>query len=134
MTLAKLSRSGTLALGISAMTMLAALPPAAARAPLLDDRRGVLTLAPVLEKVTPAVVNIAVMTRVTVEENPLLKDPFFRKFFWPARHGKGAATEACAGGRIRRRHRRRQGARGYEPPRCQRRRAHRGHRQGWPPT
>jgi serine protease Do/serine protease DegQ len=61
--------------------MLATLQPAVARAPLVDDSRGVLTLAPVLEKVTPAVVNIAVLTRVTAEENPLLKDPFFRRFF-----------------------------------------------------
>jgi serine protease DegQ len=52
-----------------------------ARSPLLDDNRGVLTLAPMLEQVTPAVVNIAVVTRVAAEDNPLLKDPFFRKFF-----------------------------------------------------
>jgi Do/DeqQ family serine protease len=54
--------------------------PSEARAPLLDESRGVLTVAPMLEQVTPAVVNIAVITR-TVEENPLLKDPFFRRYF-----------------------------------------------------
>jgi serine protease Do/serine protease DegQ len=38
------------------------------------------SLAPMLKKVTPAVVNIA--TRGTVQqENPLLNDPFFRRFF-----------------------------------------------------
>ena len=52
-----------------------------ARAPLLDASRGVLTLAPMLEQVTPAVVNIAVVLRSEADETPLLKDPFFRKFF-----------------------------------------------------
>jgi serine protease Do/serine protease DegQ len=54
---------------------------ASARAPLLDESWGVLTLAPMLEQVTPAVVNIAVVLRSAADENPLLKEPFFRKFF-----------------------------------------------------
>jgi Do/DeqQ family serine protease len=39
------------------------------------------TLAPVLNQVTPAVVNIAVMSRSPEEDNPLFQDPFFRRFF-----------------------------------------------------
>jgi Do/DeqQ family serine protease len=39
------------------------------------------TLAPILEKVTPAVVNIAVLQKSPEEQNPLLRDPFFRRFF-----------------------------------------------------
>lgn len=39
------------------------------------------TLAPMLEKVTPAVVNIATRGHVNVRENPLFSDPFFRHFF-----------------------------------------------------
>lgn len=39
------------------------------------------TLAPVLSQVTPAVVNIAVLTRSPEEDNPLFQDPFFRRFF-----------------------------------------------------
>jgi Do/DeqQ family serine protease len=54
----------------------AALPPAVGEAP-------VPTLAPMIKRVSPAVVNIA--TRGTVRErspqNPLLEDPFFRRFF-----------------------------------------------------
>jgi Do/DeqQ family serine protease len=42
---------------------------------------GVPTLAPVLEKVTPAVVNIAVLQKSPEDENPMLRDPFFRRFF-----------------------------------------------------
>ena len=39
------------------------------------------SLAPVLERSTPAVVNIFTRTRVKVQANPLLNDPFFRRFF-----------------------------------------------------
>ena len=54
----------------------AAMPPAVGDTPLP-------TLAPMIKKVSPAVVNIA--TRGTIRErgaqNPLLDDPFFRRFF-----------------------------------------------------
>ncbi|TCV68680.1 DegQ family serine endoprotease [Neorhizobium sp. S3-V5DH] len=39
------------------------------------------TLAPMLERVTPAVVNIAVVSRAPVQDNPLYGDPNFRRFF-----------------------------------------------------
>jgi Trypsin-like serine proteases, typically periplasmic, contain C-terminal PDZ domain len=39
------------------------------------------TLAPVLDRVTPAVVNISVVSRSPAADNPLLRDPFFRRFF-----------------------------------------------------
>ncbi len=48
---------------------------------LLDQARGVLTVAPVIEVASPAVVNVAVRTRVPEVSNPLLNDPFFRRFF-----------------------------------------------------
>lgn len=48
--------------------------------PLQDDN-GLPTLAPVMERVTPAVVNIGVTSRSSVDENPLFRDPFFRRFF-----------------------------------------------------
>src|SRR5437762_1481914 len=47
----------------------------------LPMRDGMPTLAPILEKVTPAVVNIAVLQRSPEQENPLMRDPFFRRFF-----------------------------------------------------
>jgi Do/DeqQ family serine protease len=54
----------------------AALPPAVGETPMP-------TLAPMIKRVSPAVVNIA--TRGTIRErspqNPLLEDPFFRRFF-----------------------------------------------------
>jgi serine protease Do/serine protease DegQ len=39
------------------------------------------TLAPMLERATPAVVNIASEGRITVRRNPLMDDPFFKRFF-----------------------------------------------------
>src|ERR687887_576376 len=47
----------------------------------LPTREGLPTLAPILEKVMPAVVNIAVLQATPEEENPLMRDPFFRRFF-----------------------------------------------------
>ncbi|HEY7241716.1 MAG TPA: Do family serine endopeptidase [Burkholderiales bacterium] len=44
-------------------------------------RDGLPTLAPILERVTPAVVNIAVLQVSPEEQNPMLRDPFFRRFF-----------------------------------------------------
>jgi Do/DeqQ family serine protease len=71
---------------------------AAARAPLLDEQRGVLTMAPVLERVTPAVVSVAVATRLPGDDNPLLRDPFFRRYFGvPERGGERQAMSAGSG-------------------------------------
>ena len=39
------------------------------------------SIAPMLEKVLPAVVNISTRTRTKVVRHPLLDDPFFRRFF-----------------------------------------------------
>jgi len=62
--------------------LLVAAGPASAGFPLFDSRgEEVPTIAPMLEKVTPAVVNIATSGKIRVQENPLLSDPFFRRFF-----------------------------------------------------
>jgi serine protease Do/serine protease DegQ len=47
---------------------------------LLPSGESLPSLAPILDQVTPAVVNIATYTNVQVT-NPLLEDPFFRRFF-----------------------------------------------------
>jgi serine protease DegQ len=39
------------------------------------------TVAPMLEKVIPGVVNISTRTSIRERDNPLLKEPFFRHFF-----------------------------------------------------
>ncbi|MFW8593570.1 DegQ family serine endoprotease [Cribrihabitans neustonicus] len=68
---------------LSVALMMAAAPAAAQSAdrPLFLNQDGLPTLAPLLEKVTPAVVNISVESRQMAEMNPLFNDPFFRRFF-----------------------------------------------------
>lgn len=58
-----------------AQSVQAALPP------VLGDGTKLPSLAPMLEEVSPAVVNIATYGRVRVHSNPLMEDPFFRHFF-----------------------------------------------------
>ena len=48
--------------------------------PVAPDGK-VPTLAPLVEQVAPAVVNIAVLSRSPEQDNPMLQDPFFRRFF-----------------------------------------------------
>ena len=70
--------SALMVLGIVTATA-PARQPALAAAPIAEVG-GVPTLAPMLARITPGVVNIAVRGRVR-EQNPLLQDPFFRRFF-----------------------------------------------------
>ncbi|MEE4175001.1 MAG: Do family serine endopeptidase [Xanthomonadales bacterium] len=64
------------------LLLLAAWLPAAGEAalPAAVDGQPLPSLAPVLEEVTPSVVNIYTRTRVRVR-SPLMSDPFFRRFF-----------------------------------------------------
>src|ERR1700745_1796391 len=68
--------AGVAVAALATVSLPAAMPPAVREAPLPS-------LAPMIRKVSPAVVNIA--TRGTIRErgaqNPLLDDPFFRRFF-----------------------------------------------------
>lgn len=64
-----------------AIALLVVIVPVGAAIPGLQGKEGFPTLAPLLEKVTPAVVNISVISRVAVEENPLMQDPFFHRHF-----------------------------------------------------
>jgi serine protease Do/serine protease DegQ len=57
------------------------LVPYSAAAQPTASSRGLPTLAPLVNQVTPAVVNISVVTRSPLEDNPLFRDPFFRRFF-----------------------------------------------------
>src|SRR5512140_1522426 len=61
--------------------LLLLIAPSAAPAALPLDAKGLPTLAPMLSQVTPAVVNISVLTRAPMEDNPLFQDPLFRRFF-----------------------------------------------------
>jgi serine protease Do/serine protease DegQ len=64
-----------LALGAAVST-----PRALADTSAMLPIQGMPSLAPMLKQTTPAVVNIAVTAKVEIQ-NPLLQDPFFRRFF-----------------------------------------------------
>ena len=70
---------------VSLQTLLAVLlvmaVPVHSAMPFVSSKNGIPSLAPLLQDVTPAVVNISVQTRSAIEENPLFRDPFFRRFF-----------------------------------------------------
>jgi serine protease Do/serine protease DegQ len=71
-------RARTLLVCLLASLVLAGTPSAAQAQ---QDARGLPTLAPLVNEVTPAVVNVSVVTRSPLEDNPLYRDPFFRRFF-----------------------------------------------------
>ncbi len=83
-----------LAAGITAASQ-AALPPMAGDQPLPS-------LAPMLDQVLPAVVNVSTRTPIKSEDHPLLSDPLFRRFFnLPEREqnslGSGVILDAARG-------------------------------------
>ena len=61
--------------------LLSVLPGAAISHVAPDEDNGIPTLAPMVEKTRPAVVNIATTGHVDVQKHPLLNDPFFKRFF-----------------------------------------------------
>ncbi|MGF1604964.1 MAG: DegQ family serine endoprotease [Rhodothalassiaceae bacterium] len=67
---------------LAALVIFLATAPGLAQLPqVARNEQGLPTLSPVLEQVTPAVVNISVRSQAPVEANPLFRDPFFRRFF-----------------------------------------------------
>lgn len=62
---------------LAAVLVVGGLPGSNAQ-PVETERPGV---AGMLQEVTPAVVNISVTGSVEIQQNPLLNDPFFRRFF-----------------------------------------------------
>lgn len=49
--------------------------------PAYAEGQALPSLAPMLERSMPAVVNISTSTNITVNDNPLMQDPVFRQFF-----------------------------------------------------
>lgn len=77
-----LSNASRRLLALSAtLALLAPLPALSAPLPAAVDGQALPSLAPMLERTMPAVVNISTVTRIEAAEHPLLRDPFFRQFF-----------------------------------------------------
>jgi serine protease Do/serine protease DegQ len=69
-----------LSIGLAALLAGAALPVQAAW-PDSVDGAPLPSLAPMLKRAMPAVVNISTKTEIEVAQHPLMRDPFFRRFF-----------------------------------------------------
>jgi Do/DeqQ family serine protease len=66
---------------ISIFLSITLLQTAQAALPLALNGKKMPSLADMVEQALPAVVNIATSNRIKVRENPLMSDPFFRRFF-----------------------------------------------------
>ena len=73
---------------------------AGATLPAQVDGAPLPSLAPMLERVTPAVVNISTVSVVRAEDHPLLRDPFFRWFFELPRDTRERRNQSLGSGVI----------------------------------
>ncbi len=78
----------------------ASVPLSQAALPLAVEREPLPSLAPMLERVTPAVVNISTVTQIKAETHPLLRDPFFRYFFELPRERRERKNQSLGSGVI----------------------------------
>ena len=86
------------AAGVLAVFLVLFSPAYAALPNATGDGQPLPSLAPMLEDASPAVVNIAVETRVRAARNPLMEDPFFRRFFnLPEQQRERRAASAGSG-------------------------------------
>jgi serine protease DegQ len=66
--------------------------------PVSVNGQALPSLAPMVERVTPAVVNVSTRTRISASQNPLLNDPFFRKFFDIPKRSQRRQTQSLGSG------------------------------------
>ena len=70
-----------LVLAFVLIPLLLSAPPLRAGLPTSIDDQPLPSLAPMLERAVPAVVNISTVSQIEAADHPLLRDPFFRHFF-----------------------------------------------------
>ena len=86
---------------VNFLLMVAFITPSFASLPLADSQGTALpSLAPMLKRTTPAVVNIATSGTVRIQENPLFNDPFFRRFFEQPSQPRHRKTQSLGSGVI----------------------------------
>ena len=86
-------------IGVVMLVLLACPVRAVAALPLAVEGQELPSLAPVLERVTPSVVNVYTQTRVRVR-SPLLDDPFFRRFFNVPNRARERVSQSLGSGVI----------------------------------
>jgi len=74
--------------------------PLLASLPVSVNGQPLPTLAPMLAKATPAVVNIATLGHIEVRQNPLMQDPLFRQFFNLPQQPRQRQTQSLGSGVI----------------------------------
>jgi Do/DeqQ family serine protease len=82
-----------LALGVAAVA-----PAATAALPPTAGGQALPSLAPMLERVLPGVVNISTVKLAAVDTHPLLRDPFFRRFFDIPGQPRGRENQSLGSG------------------------------------
>ncbi|MEE8118642.1 MAG: DegQ family serine endoprotease [Gammaproteobacteria bacterium] len=94
-------RKNLLATVLLLPALLAWTAPATSALPAAIDGQSLPTLAPVIERVSPAVVNISTRGHINVQRNPLFNDPFFRRFFGnPQQQPQRRETQSLGSGVI----------------------------------
>ena len=71
---------------------MSAAPTGQAVLPVALNGEELPSLAPMLERVRPAIVNISTTTIIETREHPLLQDPFFRRFFSSPRQQRPSSS------------------------------------------
>ena len=87
-------------LAVALLSLAIMVAPVLAGLPVAVDGQALPTLAPMLKRITPAVVNIATQSKVKIRQNPLLADPFFRRFFNLAPQPRERTVESVGSGVI----------------------------------
>ena len=90
-------RFAALPIALCALAALAA-PTAGAALPAQAGGEPLPSLAPMLERVVPAVVNISTVTQIDAADHPLLRDPFFRRFFDIPGHQRERENQSLGSG------------------------------------
>jgi len=85
------------ALALLSAALLFLTTPVSAAIPASINGEGLPSLAPLVEQTSPAVVNIRTKATVSAPRNPLMDDPFFRRFFGVP-EGQSPEREVSAAG------------------------------------
>ncbi len=79
------------------LALFGTVPADAAPLPAAVDGQQLPSLAPMLERTIPAVVNISTVAQIEEADHPLLRDPYFRRFFDIPEHRKREESSLGSG-------------------------------------
>ncbi|MBK1617966.1 serine endoprotease DegQ [Lamprobacter modestohalophilus] len=88
----------TLSTALLAAWLALTTPLALAGLPAAVDGEPLPSLAPMLAETVPGVVNVSTITEIAATEHPLLRDPFFRRFFDIPGHQRNRESQSLGSG------------------------------------